>query len=119
MSDLTDLIGNAHSRVVTELKSLGDLDHVRRYGTSFEDDVWVLANAARKWINIHPSRLHEWHILHIRAGSWGLTHPLDCDLTHCAYQDQAETWREQPDELGNYRWENESVLRSWTRIEEG
>ena len=77
-----------------------------------------VVEAAEKYANIHPSRLHEWHILHVRAGSWGLTHPLDCDLTSCAYQDQAETWRDQPDELGNYRWEHEPVLESWERITE-
>ena len=73
--------------------------------------------AARKYQDIHPSRLHEWHILHVRAGSWSLTHPLICDLTNCAYQDQAETWRDQPDELGNYQWEHEPALESWTALD--
>ncbi len=81
-------------------------------------DLGIAVKAARKYANIHPSRLHEWHILHVRAGSWGLTHPLDCDLTDCAYQTQAETWDESPDELGNYQWEHEPVLESWTGVTE-
>ena len=78
----------------------------------------ALAEAARKYANIHPSRLHGWHILHVRAGSWGLTHPLDCDLTDCDYQTQAETWDEPPDELGNYQWEHEPVSESWVGVTE-
>ncbi len=78
----------------------------------------VLAKAARKWANIHPSRLHGWHILHIKPRSWGLTHPLDCDLTDCLYQTQAETWVDSPAELGNYRWEHEPILESWVRVTE-
>jgi hypothetical protein len=79
----------------------------------------TIVEAARVVVDIHPSRLHKWHILHVKAGSWGLTHPLACDLTDCAYQDHAETWREQPDELGDYRWEHEPVLESWAPLTPG
>ena len=87
-------------------------------GDSPTERMDIIVEAARKYANIHPSRLHEWHILHVRAGSWGLTHPLACDLTNCAYQDQAETWRDQPDGLGNYRWEGLPTLESWVGVTE-
>lgn len=76
-----------------------------------------IMDAARRWANIHPSRLHEWHTLHIKPASWGLTHPLDCDLTDCAYQTQAESWDLPPDEIGDYRWEHEPALESWLLID--
>lgn len=84
---------------------------------TWREPVLVLRKAARRWANIHPSRLHEWHTLHVKPASWGLTHPLDCDLTDCAYQTQAESWDLPPDEIGDYQWEHEPALESWLLID--
>lgn len=97
---------------VNELQAaLRDVDDL--VDGSEPDTFKVIVEAARRWADIHPSRTHGWHILHIKPASWGLTHPLDCDLTNCDYQTQAESWDDPPDEIGNYRWEHEPVLESW------
>ncbi len=102
----------------TTMSELRDALHrVTANGRYPNRDFVVLTEAARKYANIHPSRLHEWHILHIKPVSWGLTHPLDCDLTDCAYQTQAESWDDRPDEIGNYQWHAPASDWDWSLLD--
>jgi len=55
-------------------------------------------------VEIHPSRAHRHHIMKLTPGSWGLTHPLSCDLDVCEFIATAELWDWPPDEVGTYDW---------------
>jgi len=55
------------------------------------DDADLLLELARRGV-IHPTRLTFLHHVQILDDGYRMTHPLDCDLATCPFDDAASRW---------------------------
>ena len=63
-------------------------------------------------VMVPTDRLNPWHTVKLEEDCWRMSHPLDCDLWDCKFNEVARAWTELPAPFGTYRWGPE--LSDWS-----